>query len=232
MALTGKGVLAIWNGMTAEADAEFVKWHVEEHIPERVGLPGFRRGRRYVARDGHPKYFNFYEADTADVFTSAAYKARLNDPTPWSRNVMAQFRDMSRTACDIVCSKGLGEGAWIETIRLVATVPAQTFGKALSETMVPRIAAQTGIVGVHLLQGRASDSQVATTEKTIRGVPDQIADWIMLIEAVEPEPVDALRRDAASIDAFRGCGAGEAIARGLYRLQFALTKAELGAEST
>lgn len=54
----GQGVLAIWNGIAPEAEAEFVAWHVREHIPERVGLPGFLRGRRYVGdAEAHPRYF-------------------------------------------------------------------------------------------------------------------------------------------------------------------------------
>ena len=63
MALAGQGVLAIWNGIEDEAEADFVAWHVREHIPERVAVPGFLRGRRYVAVAGAPKYFNFYELD-------------------------------------------------------------------------------------------------------------------------------------------------------------------------
>lgn len=228
MALAGQGVLAIWNGMAAGADADFVAWHVQEHIPERVGLPGFLRGRRYVARDGHPKYFNFYEAETADVFTSAPYRARLNDPTPWSRKVLVHFTDTSRTACDVTRSIGRGEGAWIETIRM-SSPSAGSFCAALIETVLPRAAVQTGIVGVHLLHGRPSDSRGATLETTLRGGPDQVADWILLIEAVEAEPVDALRSSAVSNEALRACGADE-VERVLYRLQFALTKAELEAE--
>jgi hypothetical protein len=51
MGLLGKGVLAIWNGIAPEAEEDFVAWHVREHIPERVALSGFLRGRRYVALD-------------------------------------------------------------------------------------------------------------------------------------------------------------------------------------
>jgi hypothetical protein len=228
MALAGQGVLAIWNGMADGTDADFIAWHVQEHIPERVGLPGFLRGRRYVARDGHPKYFNFYEAETADVFTSAPYRARLNDPTPWSRKVMVHFTDTSRTACEVAASFGCGEGAWIETIRMSAVVPTGAFTRKLIADVLPDILAQTGIVGVHLLQGRPSDSRGTTLETTLRGGPDQVADWILLIEAVEPEPVDALRSGAVANEALRACGAEE-IERGLYRLQFALTKAETNA---
>jgi hypothetical protein len=46
MSLLGKGVLAIWNGIAPEAEEDFVAWHVREHIPERVALPGFLRSEQ------------------------------------------------------------------------------------------------------------------------------------------------------------------------------------------
>jgi hypothetical protein len=103
MGLLGKGVLAIWNGIAPEAEEDFVAWHVREHIPERVGLPGFLRGRRYVALDGFPKYFNFYETTTADDLSSAAYRARLDAPTDWTRKVGTPFRWRSKpsTRCEV-----------------------------------------------------------------------------------------------------------------------------------
>jgi hypothetical protein len=50
MALAGEGAICIWNDILPEHRAEFYAWHNEEHMPERVGIPGFRRGRRYIAR--------------------------------------------------------------------------------------------------------------------------------------------------------------------------------------
>ena len=46
MPLLGSGVLAIWNGIDPEAEAEFVEWHVREHIPERVARKAIRGHRR------------------------------------------------------------------------------------------------------------------------------------------------------------------------------------------
>ena len=70
-----------------------------------------RAGRRYVAVDGTPAYFNFYETETYQVLGSAPYLARLNDPTPWTRKVVSNFKDTSRTICDVAHSAGLGIGA-------------------------------------------------------------------------------------------------------------------------
>ena len=65
-------------------------WLTHEHMPERMGVPGFLRGRRYVALDGAPphRYFNFYEISDADVMTGAAYLHCLNHPTPQTQRVM------------------------------------------------------------------------------------------------------------------------------------------------
>jgi hypothetical protein len=46
MALMGHGAVAIWNDVAPEGLAEFYEWHHREHMPERVSIPGFLRGRR------------------------------------------------------------------------------------------------------------------------------------------------------------------------------------------
>jgi len=229
MALLGKGVLAIWNGMKPGSDDEFVAWHVREHIPERVGLPGFLRGRRYIAIEGYPKYFNFYETTDTAALTSDAYRARLNAPTDWTKSVIADFVDTSRTVCDLAASFGCGEGAWIDAIRLSTAADAGAFKAAIADHVLRPALEEPGIAGAHLLQGQQSASQGDTLEKKLRGHPDQIAEWVVLIEGVEQDSLTAIRKKVASNDAFVRQGAKPSIERGLYRLQFALTKTELEA---
>jgi hypothetical protein len=227
MALTGNGVLAIWNGINPQAEDDFVAWHVREHIPERVGLPGFLRGRRYVVVDGHPKYFNFYETETAADLSSPAYQARLNAPTEWTKRVVAHFTDTSRTICDVAWSVGVGEGGWVEAIVLETSQGADSFQAAMRARVGEAIASVPGIAGLHLLRGQLAAAQNDTVEKKLRGVPDKMAAWILLVEAVGPEALKAFRAGAGSDRALTDCGAGPAIQRGTYQVQFALTKAEL-----
>ncbi|HXZ51765.1 MAG TPA: hypothetical protein VEH51_07160 [Burkholderiales bacterium] len=33
------GLLAVWNDIAAEDEAEFNAWYVEEHVPESLGAP-------------------------------------------------------------------------------------------------------------------------------------------------------------------------------------------------
>jgi len=59
-------------------------WHIKEHIPERVGIPGFRRGRRYVALtpETHPEFFTLYETDTMQVLTLSPILIRSFSTVP------------------------------------------------------------------------------------------------------------------------------------------------------
>jgi len=228
MALLGKGLLAIWNGITDAGETEFVKWHVREHIPERVGLPGFLRGRRYVAHDGRPKYFNFYETETPQTLESPAYRARLNDPTPWTQAVVKEFRDMSRTICEVVASVGLGEGAWIDAIQIANVKDRETFTQGMTQDLLPEVARQDGIIGVHFLRGTDSQATTQTVESRLRGKPDTKCEWILLVEAAERNFLEALRTAACANDAIQKLSPGATVERGIYRLQYGPTHAELG----
>ena len=228
MALLGKGLLAIWNDITEKGEAEFVRWHIQEHIPERVGLTGFLRGRRYLAQQGHPKYFNFYETETAQVLESTEYRDRLNAPTPWTQAVVKEFRNTSRTICEVVISRGLGEGAWIETIQISGVKDPRSISHGLAAGLAQDIAESEGIVGLHLVKGVDVRANTSTVESKLRNQPDAKCEWILLIEAAEFTFLQALRMGAFSDAVLRGLLPGATVERGIYRLQYGLTNSELG----
>ena len=93
MALAGKGAIIIWNDIAPEGRDEFYEWHIREHIPERLGIPGFLRGARYIAisPQTRPEFLTLYEIADASVATSAAYLARLNAPTEWTKRATLHF---------------------------------------------------------------------------------------------------------------------------------------------
>lgn len=228
MALLGKGLLAIWNDITEKGEAEFVRWHIQEHIPERVGLRGFLRGRRYLAQQGHPKYFNFYETETAQVLESPEYRDRLNAPTPWTQAVVKEFRNTSRMICEVVISQGLGEGAWIETIQISGVKAPKSFSHGLAAGLAQDIAGSEGIVGVHFVKGVDVQANTPTVESKLRKQVDAKCEWILLIEAAEVTFLQALRMAACSDAVLRGLSPGATVERGIYRLQYGLTHSELG----
>jgi hypothetical protein len=228
VALAGKGVLAIWNGIAAEAEADFVAWHMREHIPERVAVPGFLRGRRYVAEAGHPKYFNFYEVELPETLVSPDYVARLNTPSDWTKRVVRHFCDTSRTVCSVAASLGLGDGAYLATLRLAALVEPAAFSAAMRPAL-SELAAEPGIVGVHLLEGQGGGSNGQTAEKELRSQPDATADWILLVEAAERAALDEALKRTASPEALSAIANGYDARRdcGIYRLQYGLAKQQI-----
>lgn len=226
MPLLGKGVLAIWNGIAAEAEDEFVAWHVREHIPERVALPGFLRGRRYVALEGSPRYFNFYETGSAADLTSDAYRDRLNAPTEWTRSVVRHFTDTTRTICALADSQGQGEGGWVETVRIADVADRDAFRAAIRSKVLEPGLALPGIVAAHLLEGEVAASSGVTAEKDLRKEPDKVVAWVLLIEGIGPEALKAARAAHTGDAQLVTCGApASGIERGLYALQFALSDA-------
>ena len=48
MALKGRAFMAVWHDIASTREAEYNTWHTRQHMPERLGVPGFLVGRRYV----------------------------------------------------------------------------------------------------------------------------------------------------------------------------------------
>ena len=72
MAKKGPGLLMVWADVPADKEEEFNRWYNEEHLPERMAIPGFLGGARYEAVKGGPKHLACYELESAAVMESPA----------------------------------------------------------------------------------------------------------------------------------------------------------------
>ena len=52
----GRGLLMVYSDVAPEHDDEYNRWYNEEHIPERLSIPGVLSAARYQAVQGGPKY--------------------------------------------------------------------------------------------------------------------------------------------------------------------------------
>src|SRR6267154_2159765 len=172
MSLAGQAVVAIWNGIAPEVRAEFYEWHNREHMPERVGIPGFRRGRRFIAKYGAPEFFTLYEADSAEVLVGQDYLNRLNNPTPLTQRVPPTFfRDTARGVCRVKLSLGVGQGGCMLTLRFGAEAGREAeLERYLRHAALPPLADIVSVVGVHLCVADQSASNIQTTERGNRKV--------------------------------------------------------------
>src|SRR5438034_11269610 len=90
MAKRGSGLLMVWCDVPADKEAEFNRWYNEEHLAERLSIPGFLSAARYEAVKGGPKHLAVYELENAAVMESDAYKKVSNNPTPWTKKIGPQ----------------------------------------------------------------------------------------------------------------------------------------------
>lgn len=190
MALMGSAAIAIWSEIDAGMLEAHDAWHCVEHFPERMAIPGFLRGRRTAAVDPATpaQRFIFYEIESIATATSPAYLERLNNPTPWSRKIMAASR-LNRTLCRIVASEGFGVGGHLLALRVAA-------GAERLAARIPAIARAPGIVGAHLLQKNAEAARPLTAEEKLRhGGVDASAEGIVIVEAYAAKALDQVKLD-------------------------------------
>jgi hypothetical protein len=91
------GFMGFWADIDADYVLRFQQWHNCEHMPERLGIPGFIEGRRYRSDAAKPTYFMCYVTTSPDVLRSPDYLAALNRPTPWTLESLPHFRNPNRS---------------------------------------------------------------------------------------------------------------------------------------
>jgi hypothetical protein len=207
MALLGQAAVAMWWDMAPAQRAEFEHWHSHEHFPERLSIPGFRRGTRWANAEGGEGYFVVYELEAYETLTSPHYLARLNAPTPWSQKMMPHHRNMVRSQCRVVESFGAGVSGFALTMRFSSPDEMKSI-----TTLLHELPTRPGIAGAHLLHTQTPQA-AQTTEQKIRG-GDAVADWIVLLTGYDREALAELELLPAS-------------RRDLFRLSHTMTPADL-----
>ena len=197
MALLGSAAMVLCFDIDPAAWAEHDDWHTHEHMPERLSIPGFLRGSRWVATQGGPRYLVLYEVAEIGVLTSRAYLERLNHPTPWTQKMMQSYRGMSRGLCSVQASFGRGLGTSAVLLRSSSEV------QGLAELVTA-----SGMASAALL--RSAVAAPMTKEQEMRG-RDNAMDWVALVTGYAADAVQSLARTALSA---RGAAA--------YRLEYFL----------
>ncbi len=181
-ALLGDGAVLVWNDVADEGREQFYQWHDKEHVPERLTIRGFRRGRRFASPGHSPEWLTMYEADDVAALTSPEYLARLNAPTPHTVSTLRHFRNTSRAVCSLVHSVGASSGGYVLAMRLsVPADRAETMCRAIAGDLFPAAMALTGVVACHLYASDQAASHVDTAESSTRAF--DVPSWVLLCEA-------------------------------------------------
>ena len=91
--MAGKGFLLVLMHCPAGFEDEFNAWYDTEHVPERLAVPGFETGRRFVCIAGAPRYLAMYDLASFDVLDSPGYlRVSGDNNSPWTRRVTSRVR--------------------------------------------------------------------------------------------------------------------------------------------
>jgi hypothetical protein len=226
MPLLGSAALLLSFDVDLEAIEEHDRWHTQEHLPERLSIPGFLRGTRWIATEGGPRYMVLYEVESLATLTSEAYLARLENPTPWTTRMMPHYRGMTRGLCAVLGSFGSGQGG---TAALIRFTPEESrsadLHRWLLEQALPTVPQRPGLGSAHLLRG--AQAAAITNEQRIRGA-DRGVDSALIVTGYDGNAVAACAHELISADGLPKRGA-DPLGCATYRLSYSLAGAELGA---
>ena len=163
---------------------------MREHLQERVGVPGFRFGRRYeLASSGDRQFFAFYEVDSPDVLASPAYLERLENADALDDGDHADaFPQLTlRTVCDLRFAAGDLIGSHAVVLRADgAMAPTAEAGE-----LVRKMADEPGIARVQLWTASAKQTPSDTAEMK-RRAKDQLVAGAFVVECVRREDAERI----------------------------------------
>lgn len=219
--MIGASALAIWFDFDPVGQTDLDAWYPQQHLPERLGVPGFLRGRRYAALRASLPYLTFYETRDAAVLSSPAYLERLNHPTEWTRRVLPRFRGMVRNAYRLLAASPTDR---VEQHLLTARIEPGPAGEAaarqwLARNAVPALALLNGVRGCGLYASETAGTAVVTEERRIVGGEVVAATPFLAVSEVADVGAEPALRDFWET---WGRAHGARVTVDLYRLLYGL----------
>jgi hypothetical protein len=94
--MQGKAVLFSEMTPAPAWEAEFNGWYDQEHIPLRMGAPGFISARRYRSTEHERNYLAIYEMESAAALKTPEYQEIKNKPSPLTTRMLKDVTGFSR----------------------------------------------------------------------------------------------------------------------------------------
>lgn len=229
--LVGTGALVIWCDVDPDDDEEVNNWYTHQHLTERVGIPGFLRGRRYISSAGTrhrhgSNYFALYETEASETLASEPYLLRLNTPTDWTARMTPRLRNVRRTVCRLALSLGEGIGGFAGTIEFSPENRRESeLREWLRATGMPHSLTQrSDLTGIHLLESDEASTRAKdqTIEGGSAGPQAPIAGWVLIVEGMFDDAVEAACANLSA--AMSAHGAADDVVVNLYQLLVSISE--------
>ncbi|HKA42512.1 MAG TPA: hypothetical protein VKF40_11030 [Burkholderiales bacterium] len=221
--LAGKAVMINWSDVAPEHRPAYYEWHSHEHMVGRVAIPGYQRGRRYIAASAQRDFLVLYEVDELSVVTGPDYLAKANKPSPLTQRTTPFIKNSVRGLAKVRASLGIGTGGYALTLRFDPRDGGEgDLERYLIHDALPRVAGRSDITGAHLLVADRAASSVVPVER--QGRPTAIPNWIVVIEGLALEAVDSACDAELSNRLLHEHGCADAVERDTYRLQLLVSR--------
>lgn len=160
--MTNKGFLLVLMQPPPAFEEEFNEWYDEEHLPERLAVPGFESGHRYVCISGASRYLAMYDLASPQVLETPEYLGvSLERSSPWTRRIMRKVRSYRAAGSQVypggVLTRRAARVLLLRFRALPATAEAavvrgmRTSFEDRLETLQVRVLAHDGGAGVDFL---------------------------------------------------------------------------------
>lgn len=217
-----RGAMLLLFDIEQDCVDEHDDWHTHEHMPERLGIPGFLRGTRWIALDPGPRYCVLYEVAELAVLDSPPYRERLDHPTPSTSAMMRKYLGMRRALCSVEGRSGLGMGSSALVVRFAPQAGrADSLDDWLVTEIMPGLSQRPGVAGCCLLRNALVARM--TREQAIRGADDTLHS-ALFVTGYDETIVAGLARHELAAERFDAHGAAAVgHAANVYRQAYALT---------
>lgn len=189
------GLLLTMMDVAAADEDEFNRWYDEEHLAERLGLPGFRTAQRYVAAgEAVPKYMNLYDLESVGALQTPEYRHAFGPGrTPWTARMLGQVvinfsRNVLEQSFALDGSTPAGKVGAVLLVSLdFPAAPEGEFDDWYNTEHLPYLCALPGVIRARRFVAREKQPE------------DLLGKYLAIYDLTGPEPIQAPSW-AASLD--------------------------------
>lgn len=223
MAANVKSISVMWTEIPQEVEYDLNEWYDREHVKNRVDVPGYVWGKRYVAVHGGPRYMAVYATEGPHVQAGDDFLKVVTNPTVGETEFAPHFYNAIRMMCDVTASVGDSEGGIAGFLTLT---PKEGAGEGLRahivDTVLPALHAHHGIMAAHLWERNPE-----TTAMASRGFPGDnlprsmmAPDWLLAYEGTSLDDVLAAKTGLLKEGVLRDRGAESDLVFAAMQLTF------------
>ena len=202
-----KGLLIAAMNFSDVAEDEFHDWYDTEHVPERLGVPGFLNAERWLGI-GNPKHsVALYDLDDVGVLHSPPYLAVGGaNGSPWTMRVTGRTRMLIRLEGEQILPGDrlapVGEAAALLLIAMnVAPEADAEFNDWYNKEHLPALGSVPGVLCARRYRGTGAVQRYAAIYHLANPDVTQSAAWRAAADTPWTLRLRPLFRDHLRIDA-------------------------------